>query len=360
MVARSGSEWCACLPAGRVVRLDGSAYDEVIAALDPPPDDAPAVLSCHVGATDSASATAAGILDELEVAALMLFPAWLPGGDDLRGRSTLEVRAARALGKQLASSSRHFGPFVADLAEAAVRGRRLDPARYARETRAVGLARVLADSYRRSHITLVVTAAANLPVEDQQALAAACEWLAERGGMSVAVVAWAIPAIDRFSSVRLPEPTGDTTQTHPEAFEPILLTYPALAGRPHPGSDAEKKLESALSGCEWAHGRVWNMHYHSTPLHPPIRVDLIWPDAGCVVEVDGDDHRGRAKYAADRQRDVQLQLDGFAVLRFTNDQVLGDVSAVVSVVEQYVRGRRSDSRSTDTRSTTPVISDSGR
>lgn len=347
--APASARWSTDLPAGRVVCVNHPIAD-IASVLDPQAQVAPAVLVCHIGGTDSAAVVVAGILDELEAAALGLFPSWLPGGADIDGRTLLDVAEVRALAKRLAATSRHFGPFVADLAEAAVRGTRLDPARYARETRAAGLARVLATGYRRSHTVLVVTAPPDLPVHDQHALAAACEWLAAQGRLGLAVDTSAIPAIDRFTTVTASPPAGTGTDAHGEwsshSPEPVRLRYPALAGRPHPGSAAEKKLDAALQHCEWARGGRWNTIYQPDPLRAPICVDLTWPDARCVVEVDGDDHRMPAKYAADRQRDVRLQLDGYAVLRFTNEQVLGDVSAVVTAIEQCVRGRRRETGST--------------
>jgi len=72
----------------------------------------------------------------------------------------------------------------------------------------------------------------------------------------------------------------------------------------------------------------------------PIRVDLMWSAEKCVVEVDGPEHRGMARFELDRRRDVRLQLDGFAVLRFTNRQIDHDVEAVVSQIERFISGRR--------------------
>ncbi|MEV6861373.1 DUF559 domain-containing protein [Streptosporangium subroseum] len=46
------------------------------------------------------------------------------------------------------------------------------------------------------------------------------------------------------------------------------------------------------------------------------------------------------KYAADRQRDVQLQLDGYAVLRFTNVQVMTDTAVVINQIKRFLQNRR--------------------
>jgi very-short-patch-repair endonuclease len=332
------SDLWAVLQRDRVVRLE--AGEAVLASPDLLLDHAPAVLTCHVGTGASVAAIVDGILDELETAALRMFPVWLPGADAISGRSSLEIAAVRILARKLAANSHHFGPFVAGLAQAAQAEVRPEPGLFARETRAVGLVRILADSYQRPYVALLVTAPQDSGARHQQLLVAACEWLADHGKAAVWITGDAIRDIDRLPTVVLP--TSAERFSAPPPADRTRLQYPAFAGRPHPGSEAEQKLEVALAACDWAHGRQWNKPYRTSPLRPLIRVDLMWPDARCVVEVDGDDHRLREKYAADRSRDVRLQLDGFGVLRFTNEQVLDDVATVLVAIEQYVSSRRRD------------------
>jgi len=125
---------------------------------------------------------------------------------------------------------------------------------------------------------------------------------------------------------------------------PPALRYPALAGQPHPGSRAEQALEAALDRCSWAEGRAWNQDHQPHPLTNPVRVDLIWAQERCVVEIDGHEHRTAIRFAQDRQRDVRLQLAGYAVLRFTNAQVLADMKTVLFQIEQFLHSRRVGTR----------------
>jgi hypothetical protein len=131
--------------------------------------------------------------------------------------------------------------------------------------------------------------------------------------------------------------------------ERIAIQYPPLAGRPHPESRAEQALEAALAACDWAVGRVWNQTFQPHILANLIRVDLLWAEERCVVEVDGPDHCGVLKFEADRRRDVHLQLEGFAVLRFTNDQILGDVATVRSQIERFIQSRRTANQNRESR-----------
>jgi very-short-patch-repair endonuclease len=107
-----------------------------------------------------------------------------------------------------------------------------------------------------------------------------------------------------------------------------------VSGRPHPGSDAEQRLEMHLAQQQWAHSRRWNQPVETGTLEPYVRADLVWHDVGLVVEIDGADHRTKTKYADDRRRDIALQLAGYTVLRFTNDQVLSDTTWVAAIIEK--------------------------
>ncbi|NUP80217.1 MAG: hypothetical protein HOV96_22000, partial [Nonomuraea sp.] len=140
------------LPLGQVVRLDADA-DAVALALDPLPDDAPAVVTYFAAEERSVADLAASVLRELDRAAIALFPAWLPGAEGLREPSGVNVAAVRVLALRRASSSGHFAPFLAELAGRALTG---GPSRLAPEVRAAGLVRVLAGSFGRERLAVLV------------------------------------------------------------------------------------------------------------------------------------------------------------------------------------------------------------
>ncbi|MGF7236455.1 MAG: endonuclease domain-containing protein, partial [Frankia sp.] len=139
-----------------------------------------------------------------------------------------------------------------------------------------------------------------------------------------------------------PAGPGDPGAPDPRFPEPAEVTYSAIAGRPHPGSLAEQVLERALAPAPWATGRIWNPTHRFGPLAPVIRLDLVWPVEQCVIEIDGADHRRRQKYADDRQRDRRLTVSGFSVLRFTNDEIMTDLSAVLGDIRCCIERRRDE------------------
>jgi very-short-patch-repair endonuclease/predicted transcriptional regulator of viral defense system len=64
-------------------------------------------------------------------------------------------------------------------------------------------------------------------------------------------------------------------------------------------------------------------------------LDLLWPAAKLVVEVDGYDfHSDRAAFERDRRRDASLVAAGYRVIRFTGRQVSTEPLAVVARIAQ--------------------------
>jgi very-short-patch-repair endonuclease len=333
------------VPPDQVVRVVGLSDEQFAVGLDPLPDGAPVVIRYRVpGAPLRQQEVVGDVLDQLESVALGLFPAWLPDAAVISERSDFDRRVVQQLARRLASGREHFGPFVAGMAEAAVRGCR-PSRRFGPELRSRGLTRVIADSYGRDGVVLLLGSPEEPSSEDQQRrVAAACEWLVTHGDMGVWLTPGALPLVDRYPTWQLSVPRYlDALSVHAAVeTRPPSTDFPPLVGRPHPASVAEQTLERCLARCDWATGRTWNQEYASHSLAPPIRVDLMWPDERCVVEIDGHDHRGSLKYAADRRRDNGLMLDGFAVLRFTNDEVSDDPQRVLAVIEALLIKRRLD------------------
>lgn len=330
------------LPSDQVVRLTGLTDEQLAVSLDPLPVGAPVVVRHRLPrAVSSSKRVVDDVLQRLETIAVGLFPAWLPDAHVISESGDFDRRVVRELAHRRAADSEHFGPFLADLADAALRGCTPLP-RFGPEVRARGLARVIADSYGRHGVALLVGAGAGAPAEEvQRRSAVACEWLANHGGIGVWLTVGALPAVDRFPTWQFPVPTfvGALAADGPVEAQPPV-DYPALEGRPHPASVAEQALERRLARCAWAAGRSWNQEYESHSLAPPIRVDLMWRSERCVVEIDGPDHRGELKYAADRRRDNGLMLDGYAVLRFTNDEIIDDPQRVLNVIESLLFKKR--------------------
>ena len=327
--------------------LVGVEPERLSLAIDPLPPAAPAIFEFRPAAESRADPVEL-LLAQLDRAARALYPRWLPGAEQLEASRALGVPAVRALAARVAAQSPDFGPFLADLAERAVSGVDGGRRRFPAEVRAAGLVRVIAKAYGRQSAVLAVNLPPELSPTGERLLTAACEWLVQRGGLTVWLVGAQLRAVDRVRlvSVSLPacvtELVPEVEHSPPDNDERSVLTYPPLSGIPRADSPAELALERALAPHDWAQGRRWNHTYEWHLLAKPYRLDLFWEADGLVVEVDGRDHRGALKFADDRRRDVQLQLLGYDVLRFTNEQVLSDLDATVLKIEKLLAQRRAD------------------
>lgn len=335
---------------GRVLRLTDVSAAQVRAVVDAAPDDLPVILA-YCGPAPRSGAIVDEILDALESVVLRLFPTWLTDGDPRSDAHSSDARSydvaeAVALARALGGSSADYTPFAVELARAAATGGSRPPRSWPPDVRAAGLLRLIRRSYGRDDVVLTILSddASPASTSAEAGVASACEWLAERAGLTVWLPSDVAPGITRCASVHTPpwpreataEPTSEPEQ--PER-EPILVVS-RCPGRPAPHSAAEQALERALSSTSWAHDRRWNRGVDGLDaLAPGIVVDLCWAAARVIVEVDGDDHRGAHKYAHDRQRDNLLQRHGYLVLRYTNAQVLDDAARVVDELRDVVESR---------------------
>ncbi|MEU8048762.1 MULTISPECIES: endonuclease domain-containing protein [Micromonospora] len=300
-------------------------------------------------------------LDRLEQVAVELLPAWLPEAADGVRPDTSGLAAVRAAAAARSRRDRYPGSFLPDLAVFAVTARRPSGTQLPLRTRAAALARLVAGAFGRRRVVLLVEPAAGTGAVS----AAGAAWLVQHGGPVTWLLgagAAGLEAVPEFSVAPPPVPRAvppapprtardvpsasltppRTARDVPPAPRGLSSDAGAVVGRPHPASEAEKRLEAALAAESWAVGRRWNQSYRSHDLATPVRLDLLWPDERCVVEIDGPEHCRPVHFEADRQRDVQLQLDGYAVLRFTNARVTHDVGAVVRQIGTYLRERRRD------------------
>ncbi|WFF08034.1 DUF559 domain-containing protein [Micromonospora sp. WMMD1076] len=313
------------LPTDRVLALPGADAGAVAMAIARDHAELAAVVHRPASAYAMPADFARAALDRLEQVAVELLPAWLPETAHGVRPDTSGLAAVRAAATAVARRDRYPGFFLTDLAVFAVTGRR--PATRALPLRAAAaaLARLVAAAFGRRKVVLLVEPASG----DAGVVAAGSAWLVQSGGPAVWLAGAGATGLEGLPSFRVAPPAV------PAGNGPV-------AGRPHPGSDAEKMLETALAAQSWAAGRRWNQNYQSHRLSAPVRLDLVWPDERCVVEIDGPEHCRPVRFEADRQRDVQLQLDGYAVLRFTNARVIHDVGTVVQQIGTYLRARRRD------------------
>jgi len=77
----------------------------------------------------------------------------------------------------------------------------------------------------------------------------------------------------------------------------------------------------------------------------PIRnyiADFVCHSARLIVEIDGESHDLESRQLRDKARDEWFQSQGYAVLRFTNSDVLRNLSGVVELIRETASLRTRD------------------
>src|SRR6266436_3810420 len=67
--------------------------------------------------------------------------------------------------------------------------------------------------------------------------------------------------------------------------------------------------------------------------------DFVYHSHCLIVELDGESHDFESRIVRDAERDAWFVSQGYAVLRFTNEEVLTNLSGVVEVVRNTARSR---------------------
>lgn len=198
--------------------------------------------------------------------------------------------------------------------------------------------KLIARSYPGTRgVALVLTLAQETPPGRDRELSLI--WLAELETFVLRLVGPGAGHLERIpmrTASRSADAAGEIAGAARPTPPPFLPYVTPLSGRPNPISETENRLEKHLAQCSWALGRRWNHTISPGPVEPPLRVDLVWEAERCIVEIDGPEHASLAKYEADRRRDRVLQHGGFAVLRFTNAEVNGDLARTAGEIGAYV------------------------
>lgn len=183
------------------------------------------------------------------------------------------------------------------------------------------------------------------------ALVHALEWIAQHSHATVVALFPELPPLDPpfdrilFGARRVqaegdaaPDNAGPDSEesVHPEAW---LVPW---RGAPHPLSEIEQRL-AAMLGADGELAPLFRFNcVVDTVRGSRPRVDLVWIDGRLVVELDGyPDHSTPRAFIGDRQRDYELTLSGYAVLRLANEEIVQDYERAVAKIRDLVRWRRS-------------------
>jgi hypothetical protein len=189
-----------------VTRIRDAACDLILAALDPLPDTAPAVLPYRPPLVSERAAEQdllARILCELESVALSLYPAWIQPARDAESLTVQEVRSLAFQQAQAAGQSGQFlADYMADLAEAAVTQRPVP--KHKLTITAAGIGYAIAQGHRRPSAVLLVDVPPRLTERAETRLASAFDCLAGLSGMGVWLTGAPLRTVTHHPTVAAP------------------------------------------------------------------------------------------------------------------------------------------------------------
>ncbi len=179
---------------------------------------------------------------------------------------------------------------------------------------------------------------------NQHAAISALEWIAVHGDAAVIALFSElppfVPPFDRILYGALRVGPTDLPGA-PLAGEPAHRDEPWIApwrGKPHPLSDVELRMFNAL-GKDPALAPLFTFNTLIDTVHgSKPKVDLLWKQGRLVIELDGyGSHGNRTAFIGDRQRDYELLLSGYIVLRLVNEEVQQDLELALEKIRSVVR-----------------------
>ena len=114
-----------------------------------------------------------------------------------------------------------------------------------------------------------------------------------------------------------------------------------MRGPDHKATSRARKLRIDQTDAEtklWHHLRSRQIAGYKFVRQEPIGryiCDFVCRERKLIIEVDGGQH---LESSSDTIRDQKLAADGYCVLRFWNNDVLGNIDGVLQTIEASVRG----------------------
>ncbi len=109
-----------------------------------------------------------------------------------------------------------------------------------------------------------------------------------------------------------------------------ILKEFARSNRKNP-TEAEQILWSLLKG------RQQGVAFRRQHVIGQFIADLSCPSLGLVIEIDGGYHQLPDQQLSDERRAAWLEEKGYTVLRFTNEEIIGDTTRVIEHIQRKIK-----------------------
>ncbi len=108
-------------------------------------------------------------------------------------------------------------------------------------------------------------------------------------------------------------------------------------------NEIARRLRKVMTPQEvklWVHLRSWRKrgyHFRRQAPRSDYIVDFVCLRRNLVIELDGGQHNFDTHRAQDMQRDTRLNADGLRVLRFWNNEIDGNLTGVLEVIDAALK-----------------------
>ena len=286
------------------------------------------------------------MLNSLAEIALALWPDWYEGALAFSEKESdcLSAVLHQSLALKLLAGSRQ--EILTRWLKASIRmcrkGRLPLPSGFSKTVNARQLALAI---YPRDLLVAIACKDESPPPDRLRGLTRAAEWLASETKASIAVLVSAKLEYHKeldpilYHAILIGRSCSEQA-TKEDVEESKHIVWP-LYGKPHPFSPGEQELARRLELDSELRGLFRFNHTVRTITQSDYLVDLLWPEGMIVVEVDGFKHHGnRFAFSADRHRDYELVISGYAVLRLPHDEVIRDGELALEKIRSLVKFRR--------------------
>ncbi|MBR1687959.1 MAG: endonuclease domain-containing protein [Prevotella sp.] len=117
-----------------------------------------------------------------------------------------------------------------------------------------------------------------------------------------------------------------------QTADPIL--YGILKGYAKENRQHPTEAESVLWQC--LKGRGLGVSFKRQHVIGEYIADFVCIASRLIIELDGGYHQLSEQQTSDEARQQWLESQGFAVIRFTNEEVMGDIEHVIETIEQHL------------------------
>ena len=91
---------------------------------------------------------------------------------------------------------------------------------------------------------------------------------------------------------------------------------------------------------EYLKGKQTGFSFRRQHIIGPFIADFTCLSRKLIIEIDGGYHQLPEQQTSDEHRTQWLENKGFFVLRFTNDEVVGNTKGVLDIIKQYIINER--------------------